>query len=177
MNTLIKSLAVRSTVETDEDGKEIKVKAAYVDSEVIDIVNQEKNEILMLKEERKKGQIEWAVVKRFYSLNGGFWYVFGIFISMTIWEALKLGSSVWLSLWTENNEESTNYYYLTVYSIMSISYGIFAMTRAAICLKGSLNESTIIHREIISSLMFAPLNEFFERVPIGRILNILSKDI
>lgn len=30
---------------------------------------------------------------------------------------------------------------------------------------------------MMSSLLFAPLNEFFERVPIGRILNRISKDI
>lgn len=30
---------------------------------------------------------------------------------------------------------------------------------------------------MILSLLFAPLNEFFERVPLGRIYNRLSKDL
>jgi len=30
---------------------------------------------------------------------------------------------------------------------------------------------------MVSRLLFAPLNEFFERIPIGRILNRFSKDI
>lgn len=64
-----------------------------------------------------------------------------------------------------------------IFSIISISYGIFAFIRAVICLSGSVRESRITHREMISALIFAPLNEFFERVPLGRILNIVSKDL
>lgn len=30
---------------------------------------------------------------------------------------------------------------------------------------------------MISNLLFSPLNEFFDRVPLGRILNRLSKDL
>ena len=40
-----------------------------------------------------------------------------------------------------------------------------------------LNACRIIHREMIVNLIYAPLTEFFERIPLGRILNRLSKDI
>lgn len=41
----------------------------------------------------------------------------------------------------------------------------------------SLKSSTKIHNEVIDSLLKAPICEFFERVPIGRIMNRLTKDI
>ena len=37
--------------------------------------------------------------------------------------------------------------------------------------------STTIHQEMIHCLLYAPLNEFFERIPIGRILNRLTSNV
>ncbi|KAL4503360.1 hypothetical protein ABPG72_000966 [Tetrahymena utriculariae] len=147
-----------------EDSQEVETDDVYKD-------------YLMLKEDRKKGQIQWKVVKQYIKYNGGFFFIFGILISMTLWQGLKMASSIWISYWTQDEDQSKNNFYLTGYSIFSISYGVFAMIRAFICIFCSLKEARFIHRKIISSLIFAPLNEFFERVPIGRVLNILSKDL
>ncbi|KAL4454971.1 hypothetical protein ABPG74_006353 [Tetrahymena malaccensis] len=152
-----------STIK-EEDSQEVETDEVY-------------NDYLMLKEDRKKGQIQWKVVKQYIEYNGGFLFILGIVISMTLWQGLKMASSIWISYWTQDDDESKNNFYLTGYSIFSISYGVFAMIRAIICLFCSLKEARFIHRKIISSLIFAPLNEFFERVPIGRVLNILSKDL
>lgn len=56
-------------------------------------------------------------------------------------------------------------------------YGIFAFFRAIILAISSPKMSEIIHESMMSNLLFSPLNEFFDRVPLGRILNRLSKDI
>lgn len=34
-----------------------------------------------------------------------------------------------------------------------------------------------LHRSMVLRLLYAPVNEFFDRVPLGRILNRLSKDL
>ena len=34
-----------------------------------------------------------------------------------------------------------------------------------------------IHKKMSHCLLYAPLNEFFDRVPLGRILNRLTKDV
>ncbi len=34
-----------------------------------------------------------------------------------------------------------------------------------------------IHRDMAINILYAPLNEFFDRVPIGRIINRFSKDL
>lgn len=41
----------------------------------------------------------------------------------------------------------------------------------------SLHTSYKIHYNMIYSLLFAPINMFYDRVPLGRILNRLSKDL
>lgn len=110
-------------------------------------------------------------------MNGGFWYVCGILITMTIWLGLKMGSSIWIAYWTQSNDPDNSDFYLNIFSLFSISYGVFALIRAVIILFSSVKAARILHRSMISALIFAPLTEFFERVPLGRLLNVLSKDI
>ena len=49
--------------------------------------------------------------------------------------------------------------------------------RALILSYTGLIACRFIHREMIINLIYAPLTEFFERIPLGRILNRLSKDV
>jgi ABC-type multidrug transport system fused ATPase/permease subunit len=51
------------------------------------------------------------------------------------------------------------------------------MIRAVVITQASLIAAKKAHKSMIVSLLFAPLVQFFERVPIGRILNRLSKDL
>jgi len=93
----------------------------------------------MLKEERNRGKISSETVKLFLKMNGGMKFAVSLFIVMCFWLGLKIASSLWIQLWTENSDNTPdNTYYLTIYSALSISYGFFAMIRAAICLFSSL---------------------------------------
>lgn len=56
-------------------------------------------------------------------------------------------------------------------------YGLFAFFRALIMAISSPKMSSVIHESMITNLLFSSLNEFFDRVPLGRILNRLSKDL
>ncbi|EGR28734.1 hypothetical protein IMG5_169310 [Ichthyophthirius multifiliis] len=134
------------------------------------------NGIIIL-EDRKKGSIQFSLIRKFIKFYGGFLFIILIFFSMLIWQILKNFSNIWIAIWTKNNQEDKNIYYLTIFSLISLSYGIFAIFRVIITFYCSINASRIIHKRMITSLIFAPLNEFFERVPFGRILNRLSKDM
>ena len=56
-------------------------------------------------------------------------------------------------------------------------YGTFAFIRALMIAFSSPKMSLVIHESMISNLLFSSLNEFFDRVPLGRIFNRLSKDL
>ena len=86
---------------------------------------------------------------------------------------------MWLSEWTGDQYQinHSNSYYLSYYIFFGCMYGLFAFFRAIILAISSPKMSEIIHESMMSNLLFSPLNEFFDRVPLGRILNRLSKDI
>ncbi len=58
-----------------------------------------------------------------------------------------------------------------------MTYALLALVRAILFLFGAIANTRLIHKKMSLSLLYAPINEFFDRVPIGRILNRLSKDL
>lgn len=100
-----------------------------------------------------------------------------IFIVMSIWLANQLSTNLWLAHWSSSNDEENHVFYLKIYLILALSYGFVSLIRAGIIAFSSIKVSRKMHYLIMKSLFFAPLNEFFERVPVGRILNRISKDI
>ena len=96
---------------------------------------------------------------------------------MSIWLANQIATNLWLAYWSSSNDEEHHIFYLKIYLIMALSYGFVSLIRAGILCYSSLKVSRKMHYLIMKCLFFAPLNEFFERVPVGRILNRISKDM
>lgn len=94
------------------------------------------------------------------------------------WLIFNTCFNIWLSVWTGDTAgKHDNSYYVGYYAMFGVIYGLFAFFRALIMAISSPKMSEIIHESMISNLLFSPLNEFFDRVPLGRILNRLSKDL
>lgn len=68
-------------------------------------------------------------------------------------------------------------YYIGIYVLIGFLYALFALIRAILIAYSGPKMSTQVHESIISSLLFSSLYDFFDRVPLGRIFNILSKDL
>ncbi len=100
---------------------------------------------------------------------------------MSVWLGLSLGSNFYLSFWTSTNaNESADHdqlHYLKIYALLTLTYAFCTMTRNAAVLTKSIESSKKIHKSMLNSIMRAPINLFFDRVPIGRILNRFSKDL
>lgn len=93
------------------------------------------------------------------------------------WLIFNTSFNIWLSVWTDHSSEGNNGYYVGYYAMFGVFYGLFAFFRALVLAISTPKMSLIIHESMMSNLLFSPLNEFFDRVPLGRILNRLSKDL
>ncbi|XP_057563357.1 ATP-binding cassette sub-family C member 4-like isoform X2 [Hippopotamus amphibius kiboko] len=96
----------------------------------------------------------------------------------------------WLSSWA--NEQSTLYalvygkrivaeevdlnWYLGVYPALTIATILLGITRSLLIFYVLVNSSQTLHKKMLESILRAPVL-FFNRNPIGRILNRFSKDI
>lgn len=132
---------------------------------------------LILEEERQYGHVTFSDVKAYVRYNGGFCFFFFVILLMLIWVFLELSSNFWLKYWIDSNDSSNNLFYLKIYVILAMAYAFCCTAKTGILFLGSYFCSSHLHTKIIKSLLFAPINEFFDRVPLGRVLNRLSKDL
>lgn len=84
-------------------------------------------------------------------------------------------SSIQIERWCEN--PSGDYTDLWLYAGLSIGSGVAALLRALLMLFSALYLGASVHEKMIKGLMYASIPEFFDRVPSGRILNRVSKDL
>jgi len=132
---------------------------------------------LIMEEDRQVGHVSWEVVKSYISYNGGSIFLALIVTLMFVWVCLALGSNIWLKYWIDSNDAANNGFYIKIYAVFALTYAFCCAGRGLLLFIGSYFCSLKIHNKIIEALLLAPLNEFFDRVPLGRILNRLSKDL
>jgi hypothetical protein len=54
---------------------------------------------------------------------------------------------------------------------------IFVALMAYVLVISGGNQSIVVHKNVILGLLYASLGSFYNRVPIGRIINRLTKDL
>lgn len=131
----------------------------------------------MISEDREYGKVSFSVYKNYFDKNGGIFFMILAILIMIVWVFANLGSNIWVDYWVSANDPQHNTFYLEVYAILSLSFGFMCTLRAFILAYRNLVCSRIIHQSIINSLLCAPIVEFYERIPMGYILNRLTKDL
>ena len=128
-------------------------------------------------EKKEVGIIKSKIFFMFFSYIGGFITCLLLFLVLCIWQSLKILSDIWLGHWSEHQKEKSNFYFFSIYALISISSTIFNYLRTKIITKGSLKCSMNLHFKMITNLIKAPINLFHDKVPKGQIFNHLSKDL
>ncbi|KAG7856359.1 hypothetical protein KL939_004011 [Ogataea angusta] len=73
-------------------------------------------------------------------------------------------------------EERSTMYYITIYTLIGLSFATLGSSRVILTFLGGLNVSRKIFKDLLDKLLHARLR-FFDQTPIGRIMNRFSKDI
>lgn len=64
-----------------------------------------------------------------------------------------------------------------VYIAFSLLSNVFIFIRAYTLILSGAKQGETVHRNMIKSLLYASLGQFYNRIPIGRIVNRLTKDL
>lgn len=64
-----------------------------------------------------------------------------------------------------------------MYIAFSLLSNVFIFIRAYTLILSGAKQGETVHRNMIKSLLYASLGQFYNRIPIGRIVNRLTKDL
>ena len=132
-------------------------------------------EQLIMPEDHKKGNVSLEVYKEYVSLNGGALFLVAVFGCMAIWTGMATYSNIQIQKWCDDDSKTQSYLHL--YFVFAVLASFFSGARAFILVGSGIKLGRIIQKKMIKSLLYASINNFYNRVPVGRILNRLSKDL
>lgn len=130
---------------------------------------------MILPEDHHKGEVSIDVYIEYIKQNGGALFVFSIIFLMSAWAVLAVYSNIQIERWCEDETKDIKYLYL--YLVLAISATLFSGIRAYILCVSGIRQGRNAHKQVIKALLYTSLTQFYNRVPIGRILNRLSKDL
>ena len=131
---------------------------------------------LFLEEDREIGGISSSVYKKFVQMSLGWWLAI-IFITLTLLtQVVRIISNNYLLDWSKDFFGPKAWFHFEIWALITISFAVCTGLRWLPMFRG-LKMFRDIHSKIIYRILHCKINEFFERVPIGIILNRFSNDI
>ncbi|KAK3596597.1 hypothetical protein CHS0354_020940 [Potamilus streckersoni] len=173
-----------SCIEEHPGGDELDLGEVKQVTEVTDPTGEK----LIEAEKMEQGGVKMAVYLKYFKAIGGISTIF-IFLFFILYNAANVGSSVWLSAWTDDKylKENTdiantseyqarNNMYLGVYAAFGLTQAIVILIYAVLFAVCVIKASIILHEGLLTNIFRAPMT-FFDTTPLGRIVNRFSKDI
>eukprot|EP00937_MAST-01D_sp_MAST-1D-sp2_P002959 g2959.t1 len=125
------------------------------------------------------GTVRWATYGAWVRAAGGWPIAAGTLLLMLLGQLLVLLSSWWLSEWAAlpaDAQSSRSGYYFGVFVAFVGSAAVVGFVRAFFFFHFAVSASRQLHSAMLRAVLRAPI-AFFERNPMGRILNRFSGDV
>jgi ABC-type multidrug transport system fused ATPase/permease subunit len=116
------------------------------------------------------------IIIQYIKLNGGFFSFFSVVLgSFLLYAAMQTMGSIYIEKWSNTNGTEDHYLYL--YMAFIIGSTIFVFINVCVLVISSIQQGREVHSSIIKRVLYSSYTNFFNRVPIGRILNRLGRDV
>ncbi|KAI7751096.1 hypothetical protein M8C21_020501 [Ambrosia artemisiifolia] len=139
---------------------------------------KETKSVLIKQEERETGVVSFGVLKRYKDALGGWWVVAILFGCYAATETLRILSSTWLSIWTDESTPKIHspLFYNIIYSLLSLGQVLVTLVNSYWLIITSIYAARKLHNAMLNSILRAPM-VFFHTNPLGRIINRFAKDL
>ncbi|KAJ3270254.1 Multidrug resistance-associated protein 1 [Terramyces sp. JEL0728] len=139
-------------------------------------VKTEEVQNFIAEEEMNEGRVAMSVYSSYFKAVGGILLPSAFIVLFLVVFAIKIVNPLWLAAWTSNTDSASSTDYLVGYATLSAFEILFSGLFQVITLFLSIQASCTIHDTALERVLNAPLS-FFDRNPIGRILNRFSSDV
>uniref|UniRef100_A0A7M4G370 Multidrug resistance-associated protein 4 n=1 Tax=Crocodylus porosus TaxID=8502 RepID=A0A7M4G370_CROPO len=143
-------------------------------------------------ESRLEGKINFKIYRKYFSAGANYFIIFILLFLNVLAQVAYVLQDWWLSYWANQQKnlnvttngnggvnETTHLdltLYLGIYAGLTVVTILFGIIRSLLVFQILVNAGQILHNKMFQSILEAPVL-FFDRNPIGRILNRFSKDI
>ncbi|NXX29747.1 MRP4 protein, partial [Nicator chloris] len=143
-------------------------------------------------ESRHEGKINFKVYRKYFTAGANYFVIFILLVFNILAQVAYVLQDWWLSYWanhqqklnpTTNGSNGTNvtepldlHFYLGIYAGLTVATILFGIIRSLLVFQVLVNSGQNLHNKMFQSILKAPVL-FFDRNPIGKILNRFSKDI
>ncbi|NXC60954.1 MRP4 protein, partial [Aleadryas rufinucha] len=142
-------------------------------------------------ESRHEGKINFKVYRKYFTAGANCFVIFVLLVFNILAQVAYVLQDWWLSYWanqeklnlTTNGNNGTNVtehldlnFYLGIYAGLTVATILFGIIRSLLVFQVLVNSGQNLHNKMFQSILKAPVL-FFDRNPIGKILNRFSKDI
>lgn len=128
-------------------------------------------------EEHKTGRVSLITLWRFGLTLGGPLIISIVVLLFIIAQAAQAAADWWLAQWTANAFQNLNFwYYLAIYCSLGVVSAVLILFRDIIFQQLGVLSAKRLHNRMLQRLLSAPLAQFYDVQPIGRIINRISKD-
>ncbi|XP_010906316.1 ABC transporter C family member 2 [Elaeis guineensis] len=167
----------QETTKSAENGDMIKTESGPLKSEKKSKLKEGKS-VLIKQEERETGVVSLRVLARYKNALGGLWVVIVLFFCYILTEVLRVSSSTWLSVWTDQSSPKSHGsgFYNMIYAVISFGQVLVTLTNSYWLIISSLYAAKRLHEAMLHSILRAPM-VFFHTNPLGRIINRFAKDL
>lgn len=152
------------------------------------IKEKAQKESIVSKEEINKGRVSWeSYISLFYVSDNSFWgqtklrrSIFQgcqliLVLSLMIGAQICLTSSeYWLGTWADSKNQEKNKYSIGFITLLCVCL-MLAFGRAVVFYNLILKGARYLHDGMFMGVLYSPMS-FFEKNPLGRIINRFSKD-
>lgn len=147
----------------------------------IEITNKKdnKNTKLTESEDRATGSVKLSIYKSYYAYAGILATSIG-FLLMILWQSDRMITDFFLASWTTQSIEiqiSKKIFNIFFYVSGSLSVNLIILFTALNLFYSSIRAARILFKNLLCSLINAPISLFYDVNPVGRILNRLTKDM
>ncbi|PRP77615.1 hypothetical protein PROFUN_00476 [Planoprotostelium fungivorum] len=129
-------------------------------------------------EQRGIGSIGWRLWKIYFLSMGFVILPLGVLINQFLEQTGRVASDFWLSHWASSIAERIHgpYFYLGIYVGLSMGCSVLVFIRAYGVSYAGITSATALHNRILQRVVRAP-SAFFDTTPVGRVLNVFSRDV
>jgi ABC-type multidrug transport system fused ATPase/permease subunit len=125
---------------------------------------------------KESGDVSTKVYSKWIKAAGGFGVGATFVILYYIGEGVAVLASWWLSVWSNDTDSRSPWFYLGIYATINVFVATFSLCRELYTRLRSWKAGQLLFRDMLSAVLYAPMS-FFDTTPLGRIVNRFSKDI